>query len=369
MGMLLVMALLAQTPERAPLSTKDRTTSSDDQRWAEEHDRAMATQTKAPDELLRTPPLGWAEGATQRLIGAFLGGAIGVALPSVVAGLATTPCVFGCSISFGSGLAASLAPALSVVGATVGFGLAGGRASVGAASAGLLGGMALSLVLLFFHRIAVPETSEVPWGVVIGAAAIAVALEAIALESRNDALDEAPFLEVPAARLAFSSLGLFATVAGVTVLATLVGVLGYPAGLIFGPLIGLVGAGVAPLVPWAVHRSMGGEGSLGAAYLGWLGSLAIAAGGVGVMVLAMNLSFLPGQTIADPRNVMMLGAGVGMAAIAAVLGTPLALEWSHGDRRIDRSKLAPSVKAQLSLSPIVGPRGVDGGALAMTGTF
>lgn len=368
MSVLLVLALLAQGPERTPLAVGNQA-SSDDQRWLEEHDRAMAA-ANPPETLLRTPPVGWSEGATGRFVGAFLGGAFGLALPALVAGLASPPCgigTFGCFISFGAGLSSSLAPPLSVLGATLGYTLAGGKPSAGAAAAGLLGGVTLSLMLLLFHKVSVGDGSEQPWGVVIGSGLVAVALEALALESRFEALEEAPFLDVPAGRLALESLGLFGTVLGLTLVSALVGLLGFPVGTYLAPVLVFASAGVAPLVPWAIHRAMGGEGSLASAYLGWLGSLAVAAGGIGLAVLAA-VSSGPGLTGVDPRTLAMVGGGIGLAGIAAVLGTPLALEWSHGNTRLERSKLAP-VKAQLSVAPAVSERGVGGGVLALTGAF
>ena len=43
-----------------------------------------------------------------------------------------------------------------------------------------------------------------------------------------------------------------------------------------------------PLVPWSIHRKMGGEGTLGAAYVGWLASLAVA--GAGALAAAAGSS-------------------------------------------------------------------------------
>jgi hypothetical protein len=86
---------------------------------------------------------------------------------------------------------------VSVVGATLGFTLMGGRMSAGAAIGGMIGGLAAGLALLFFHRIIVTDSNQPQWGAVIAAGALAVAIEAIALESRHDALEEAPFIDVP----------------------------------------------------------------------------------------------------------------------------------------------------------------------------
>lgn len=290
MSMLLVMALLAQSPDRVLLPSENKQLNQRDDDWAKEREQALA-EAMEPAFVI-TPPTGWAEGATKRFVGAFVGGLVGMAVPALL-GVATTPsCTgFGCGVTFGSVLATGLAPAVSVVGATLGFTLMGGRMSAGAAIGGMIGGLAAGLALLFLHRIIVIDSNQPQWGAVIAAGALAVAIEAIALESRHDALEEAPFIDVPTSRLAFSSLGLLGTLAGIGLLSTGITLLGFPVGLTLAPIFAVLGMAAAPLVPWAIHRRMGGEGTLGAAYGGWLASLAIAGAGVLVAVLSSITSF------------------------------------------------------------------------------
>jgi MFS family permease len=358
MSMLLVVALLAQAPERVLLPSQNKQVTQRDDDWAAEREQALA-EAMEPAFVI-TPPTGWAEGATKRFVGAFVGGLVGMAIPAL--GVATTP---SCTV-FGCVLAAGLAPAVSVVGATLGFSLMGGRMSAGAAIGGMIGGLAAGLGLLLFQRIIVTDSNQSQWGAVIAAGAIAVAIEAIALESRHDALEEAPFIDVPTSRLAFTSLGLLGTLAGIGLLSTGIALLGFPTGTTVAPIFAVLGMAAAPLVPWAIHRSNGGEGTLGAAYGGWLASLAVAGAGILVAVLSSFGSITMGN---DPRTAAMLGGGISLAVIAGVFGTPLMLEWSHGNARRERAKVPPRVKAQLTMSPLAGPQGLNGGAVGISGTF
>lgn len=369
MSLLLVVALLAQAPERVPLPSKSMQSSPrDDDDWAVERKAAIAEAMEPVEHFVITPPTGWAEGATKRFIGAFVGGLAGMAVPALL-GVATTPScgTFGCGLTFGGTLATSLAPAVSVVGATLGFTLMGGRVSAGAAVGGMIGGLATGLLLLFIHRLSVAETNQAQFGVVIAAAAVAAGFQAIALESRHDALEEAPFIDVPAARLAFSSLGLVGTLGGITLLSAVSAAFGYPTGTTIASILIVLGAAAAPLVPWSIHRRMGGEGSLGAAYVGWLASLAVA--GVGILAAVLGASFSSSAPGGDARNTAMFGGGISLGVIAAALGTPLMLEWSHGNARRERATVAPRLKAQLTMAPLAGPRGLSGGAVGVSGTF
>lgn len=367
MSMLLVVALLAQAPERVPLPSRGQPTARDDD-WAAEREQALAEAMEpAPEPLIMRPATGWAEGATKRFVGAFVGGLVGMAVPALLGVATTPPCTaFGCGVTFGSVLATGLAPAVSVVGATFGFTLMGGRMSAGAAIGGMIGGLAAGLALLFFHRIIVVDSNQPQWGAVIAAGALAVAIEAIALESRHDALEESPFIDVPTSRLAFTSLGLLGTLAGIGLLSTGIALLGFPVGLTLSPIFAVLAMAAVPLVPWAIHRRMGGEGSLAAAYGGWLASLAVVGAGILVAVTSSIISF---STVNDPRTSAMLGGGIGLAFIAGVFGTPLMLEWSHGNARRERATVPASFKAQLTMGPLTGPQGLAGGALSVSGTF
>lgn len=365
MSMLLVVALLAQAPERVLLPSENKQVTQRDDDWAAEREQALA-EAMEPAFVI-TPPTGWAGGATKRFVGAFVGGLVGMAVPALLGVATTPPCTsFGCGLTFGSVLATGFAPAVSVVGATLGFTLMGGRMSAGAAIGGMIGGLAAGLALIFFHRIIVTDSNQPQWGAVIAGGALAVAIQAIALESRHDALEEAPFIDVPASRLAFSALGLVGTLAGIGLLSAGIALFGFPTGTTLAPIFAVLGAAAAPLVPWSIHRRMGGEGSLGAAYVGWLASLAVAGAGILAVVTSSISSFSTGT---DPRTVAMFGGGVSLAVIATALGTPLMLEWSHGNARRERATVARGLKAQLTMSPIGGPQGLSGGAVGVSGTF
>lgn len=353
MSLVIVLTLLAQSPSR-------------DDDWAKEREEAIAEAFSPAERFVITPPAGWAEGATKRFVGAFVGGLVGMAAPGLAAVALTPPCAsFGCGFNFGATLTTGLAPMVSVVGATLGFTLMGGRMSAGAAIGGMIGGLAAGLALLFVHRLIVVDSNQPQWGAVIAAGALAVAIEAIALESRHDALEEAGFIEAPTSRLAFTSLGLVGTLAGIALASAGVALIGYPTGVTLAPIFAVLALAAAPLVPWRIHRNMGGEGTLGAAYVGWIASLAVA--GAGALAATVSSSFALSFGT-DPRTVAMFGGGISLAVIATALGTPLMLEWSHGNARRERARVAP-LKAQLAMSPLTGPQGLAGGVVGLSGTF
>lgn len=338
MSSLLLVALLAQSPLANPAAENSSAPSS--------------------SEAVASSPSGeWAEGATQRFVGAFVGGFVGMAIPVGIAA-ALYRCT-ACSTTFGSVVAAGLAPFVSVAGATLGFMVMSGRQSVGAAIAGLMGGMASALVVLLFHNVAL--TNESRWGVTIAAGALMGALQAVALESRHEALDEAPFLAAPTKRFAFSVLGQLGVTAGLGLVAGVIGLLtvGIPSVPV---IVAVLGGLVVPLVPWTIHRNLGGEGELGAAYLGWVSSLAVAAGGLlAALTTTVAVSISDGT---DPRPSGLVGVGVALAVTSVVFGTPLMLEWSHGNAR-----RVGAIKPQLAAGPITGPRGITGGVVGLSGTF
>ena len=242
------------------------------------------------------------------------------------------------------------------------------KPSVGAAAAGIIGGLALAAVILFADLALSFSPGTAPrWPIVAGASAAAVGLSVLAMESRHEALEKAPFLVAPAVRVAATSLALLGTLAVETLVVF---------GLASGGRISSAGAGIAvtvlvvaglgatPLVPIAVHHALGGRGSFGAGYLGWAASVAI--GGIALLGFSVT-QFSPSTN--DPRLIGLLSISLASGALALALGVPLFLEWSHGNTLIEESEKAPAVKAQLSVAPVAGPTGLTGGALALSGTF
>lgn len=357
MGVLLVVALLGQAPERLPLPSKGRVVS--------EQDLLVPPVTKpqAPTEdFVITPQTGWTRGATTRFVGALLGGMTGMAMAALASAGLVAAC--RCTSTTGAGVFASAWPITSVVGATLGFSLTGGRASPGAAIAGSIGGLAAGLLLLLFHQSTVFAPTELGWGATLAVGALVAGLQALALETRHAALEEAPFIDATASRFALTALGTFGAIA-VDVLLT------FGASLVRGPVnagpfVLIATAALTPLVPWAIHRGLGGEGSLGAAYIGWVASLALAAGGAALVLFASGTPFAPAV---DVRAATMLSGSLGLITFAGVFGMPLLLEWSHGNARQGRARVGPRVDVHASVAPLTGPHGLSGGALAVGGTF
>ena len=359
-----MLAVLTQAPEatRVPLPAQPSAVVTDGDDWA----GVRPPAAPAKERFVRTPPAEperWSAGATKRFVGALLGGAVGAALPLVAGALATTACPPAAPCP-GWGLVGGIAaPFLAVLGASLGTAVMGGEPSVGAALAGMIGGLALAAVLLLGDALLSFAPGTAPrWPIVVGASAAAVGLSVLAMESRNDALERAPFIAAPSSRLVLTSLALLGTLAvealvfGLAI-SRLLGNGGVAAVLLVAAL------GTAPLVPIAVHRALGGRGSFGAGYLGWAASLAVTA-----IALVGATGTQASVFTSDPRLIGLFAISVVGGGLAAILGVPLFLEWSHGNALLEASN-RPAVKAQLSVAPVAGPTGLSGGALALSGTF
>lgn len=344
-----------EQPAPSPLTASD-----DD--WA--GTRPGAT---SPERGVRTPestePERWSAGATKRFVGALVGGAIGAALPLIPGALATNGCQALAPCPGWGVVAGITAPLLSVLGASLGYSLMGGEPSVGAALAGLIGGLAAAAALQVLDlALSSAPTSRPGWPTIVAASGLAVSLSVLAMESRSEALADAPFIASPASRIVLSALALVGTLG---IEALLVGLLASSfGGGVLAAVIVVTSLGVTPLVPIAVHRALGGKGSFGAGYLGWVASLAVAGiAGAAIAATASSL-FRP-----DPALISILAISITGGSLAAALGVPLFLEWSNGNALIEESEKAPAVKAQLSVSPIAGPTGLTGGALGLSGMF
>lgn len=342
-----------EQPAPSPLTASD-----DD--WA--GTRPGAT---SPERGVRTPEAAerWATGATKRFVGALLGGTVGAALPLIAGALATNGCPTLAPCPGWSVVAGVAAPLLSVLGASLGYWLMGGEPSVGAALAGLIGGLAAAAALQVLDlALSSQPTSRPRWPAIVAATGLAVSLSVLAMESRSDALEGAPFIASPASRVVLAALALVGTL-GIEALLIGLSATSFGGGVLATAIV-VASLGVTPLVPIAVHRSLGGKGSFGAGYLGWVASLAVAGiAGAAIAATASSL-FRP-----DPALISILAISITGGSLAAALGVPLFLEWSNGNALIEESEKAPAVKAQLSVSPIAGPTGLTGGALGLSGTF
>lgn len=367
---LLVVVVLGQSSpmgERVPgrLTVNERPAPSpataSDEDWA-----GTRPATKPPERALRTPestePERWAAGATKRFVGALVGGAVGAALLLVPGALATNGCAPLAPCPGWSLVAGITAPLLSVVGASLGSSLMGGEPSVGAALAGMIGGLAAAAALAVLDlALSGQPTSRPRWPALVAASGLAVSLSVLAMESRSEALESTPFIASPGSRVVLTSLALVGTLG---VEALLVGLsAGGIGGGVLATVLGLASLGVTPLVPIAVHRALGGNGSFGAGYLGWAASLAVAGIAIAGIAATSSSLFRP-----DPALISILAVSITGGSLAAAVGVPLFLEWSHGNTLIEESR-EPAVKAQLSIAPVAGPTGLSGGALALSGTF
>lgn len=339
-----------EQPAPAPPSPSD-----DD--WA--GTKPLQSQVRAPES---TQPEHWPDGATKRFVGALVGGAVGAALPLVTGGLATNGCpsmVVCPGWAFAGGLAA---PVLAVVGSSIGYALMGGEPSVGVALAGMLGGLGAAAAVLFFDAfISGIPNSRPGWPSLFVASGLAVSFSVLAMVARSEAVERLPFIASPMRRVVLTALSLVGTLG---LEALLIGLAATSGSSLLTAVLVLGALGASPLIPVAVHRALGGRGSFGAAYLGWAASLGVAGiGFLGILATGSSLFTL------DPRFIGLSAISITGGVLAAALGVPLFLEWSHGNALIEESEKALAVKAQLSVAPVAGPTGLTGGALALSGTF
>lgn len=318
-----------------------------------------------PSAAVAPPPVAesWPVDATKRFLGTLTGGLAGLAIPAAMA-LGAPPCVGSfCPVTVVGGLAAVIAPITVTIGTLIGHLVVSESASVGAALAGLVGGLALASALLLFHVALIPPTFSptiaptVP--VLIGAGSIVLAFQALALQSRTEALAEAPAIEVPVSRFLLESLGTF----GGVVLGGLLSLVVVAA--TFSPIVGVVSAvllgSLLPLVPYGIHRSLGGRGTVASGYLGLLVS-----GAAGLLGFVLGGASATGLSL-DPRGVVAFVGLIALGTVVTVAGIPLMLEWSHGREVLSEAREKRTVSA--GLAPVIGPTGISGGAVSLGGTF
>lgn len=271
----------------------------------------------------------WSERRAGRVLGALLGGALGL-VPGLIAAGAPPSCAAGlCGTPTALLVLAFTGPALATAGATLGSLLFGGEASVGASIAGLGAGLLTGgLFLLVSILAASGATNEPTWPALIGAAAVTVAGQTVAMELRNETLHDDARRTVSAARFGLTTLG---TLLAIVLSAPILGALATnPVALLIGAAV--IAAG-APLIPWGIHRALGGQGSALSAYLG-LGAGVVAVG-IGVLFTASAAPRLN-----DARWAGVLAWGLGAALVGGLFSIPLALEFSHGLTIPDRPRIS-----------------------------
>lgn len=312
-----------------------------------------ASPLTEPPSSAPEPQLSSARAA--RFVGALLGGVVGAALPSVL--FAITPS--GCPGCTGPALLAASMPLLSAVGATLGFALMGGEASVGLASVGAVIGVLLSLTLLIASNALIGEplpTGATPTPlpkllIIMGAGAVTIGAEALLLDARDLAVRAEPAKASAIRRFAATVAAAALTSALATALVGFANVFPFPLNVVSG--FAGVGLGLAmPLIPFAVHKGQGGSGSLLSAYGGWLAM--VGAGLLGGSLLS------PATAQSQPLNSLTTGLALGGVALLASVAVPLTLEWSH--HAADPPPVVERVTA--SLAPIPG-----GGQVMLGGRF
>jgi hypothetical protein len=321
--------------------------------------RHPLVQVPEPERFVRRPLARtfWSEGATKRFVGALAGGAVGAALPVALALAAQPRCAALCPATpVAVAVGTMLAPVLAVAGASAMFALLGGTLSPGVAVAGSLGGLALGALFLFASAAVSPlvlAPATPTWPAAVVASGLVLSAMALALEARHEALEEAPFLQVSPGRFAATTLTMAATLGLGSLLSLGLGALAFSAPLGLG--VGTVSLALAPLVPLAVHRALGGRAGAGWAYLGLVASLGVA----GAAFLGGFIGGLAGGF--GPRRDVRLDAAVVFSASAGALGlvfgVPLFLEFGHGLELLERSEEAG--RPRLSVAPV--PGGAVGG--------
>jgi len=289
---------------------------------------ALAAEPDAGEkEASREGETHWQKNATARFLGAFAGGAVGVAIPLSLSALLPRCGVFACQTTLSDFLGAT-APLLSALGASLGLFIAGGDPSIGTSLVlATIGALVVQYILL-----ATIATAPNPRGehgpAIIGATTAGLAIEAYGLLLRNDAEDDRSRVLVPPARVvlegvAFLSPLLLMGLVAVLPLAT------SPGGQVAALTIAGASLAVAPFLAYAAHRAQKGRGSVLSAYLG-LG-VALVVGTLFFLAPALTPSTVPmfGSPVGDLRRIGMGGLPIGGTVIGAVVSIPFFLEWSH----------------------------------------
>lgn len=293
----------------------------------------------------------------KRFVGALAGGIVGAGLAMALLPLGdagSSGCGGFCStVTPLHGFFASLAPLLAMTGAFTGWQVMGGDGAFAATAATILpAGLLLSLLLLVL-----PADQSTVWAampeLVTGLVMVA-ALSAAVLDWRErqlDALGErrdlgsAPGVRV-AAEVGMNLLGLATTTALVLIATSSASVTGGVVSTALGVTLSTVGLIGTTLATWGVHRALHGRGSFASSILGFL--LGAAVGG-GVALLAALGSSTHSSFTSD-FTVMEEIMAIEVPAVAVLVASSLALEWSH--TAVVGESTGPSL--QLGGGPVAG---------------
>lgn len=268
----------------------------------------------------------------KRFLGALAGGAVGFGGALAMTPLGDAGCgspVFGPCFSGGHAAIAIATPLVTMLGAWIGFRLAGGEGGLATPMVAMLPAGILALLLSVVANQARADTGiqMLPYTVAAGLALIGGS--ALALEQREETVEElgaaAQWGQATAGRVTLEAL-----VSGLT-MGTGALLTGFLASRCFDTacvMLALTSAGVLSLgsvaATWGVHRAMGGRGSFAAGLVGLGLGAAFSFGAIGVYAATGGgLAFNP---LRNTGGAIVL---VEMISIAALFAPLLALEFSH----------------------------------------
>lgn len=288
-------------------------------------------------DSLPMPPQVSDDRRVQQFVGALAGGVVGLGAGFALIGLGDafpTGCFpAGACLNFFHGLAGTLTPLLSLVGAFAGYQVMGGDGSflttaVAMAPAALIGLMLLTIAM---EAGAATPLDFVPYAVgagafLVGGAALSLHLRGVQLSSLGAA---ASWGGASAGRVAATTLISLLTVGSSVALTTLLAAaLIWPlqaAGAVIAAVGGAALSVASAFTIYGVHRAMNGRGSAGAALAGM--GVALAASGAAFAFFLAN-----GSSSGIFTPLPMTSSGILMIELAIIAGTffpMLALEWSH----------------------------------------
>lgn len=321
--------------------------------------RAEVTRSSLLDE---PAPVSHSEDARlRRFFGALGGGLLGGALGLTLNLIPDTSCFGRSCFTSTNTLSVIAAVPLAAVGATAGHVLFGGRAGWLSSLVGVVPGAVMGVVSasLLGANGATDLVSLVPAMVATGV--VTSVSMALALSLREDQLDSlgaaAAWGSASAARVGLElvvsalTLGSTAFVTALLTALTTLSAFGSPGGILLTGGVGLGLSAASGATLFAVHRAMGGKGSLAAGLLGVGVPLALFGGLVALYALS-GASSAPGS-VAGGLDLSLL---LTMGALTALFVPTATLEWSHAER----------LKASLP-QVTVGAGPVQGGGMVSAG--
>jgi hypothetical protein len=300
---------------------------------------AVAPNEAAPKEAvnfdaLPMPPVVSDDARVKRFLGALAGGVVGFGVTTALMPLGDAGCFGGAGcVSTGQMVLGIAAPIVSMLGAWLGYQIAGGEGGLLTSMVAMVPAVLLALVFSNLANSAGVDTMRALMPFYIASGAILVGAAALALDLRAQQLGRlgraASWGGASAGRVTVTSLVGALTLGAAAGATVLVAALCRDAAcVVLDVVLGAAGLLGAAAATWGTHTAMGGRGSFLASFAGFgIGALATLAA-VGLYAGSQSFGF-GGNSIDSIRSTGGAILAVELGTISALFLPALALEWSH----------------------------------------